>query len=54
MNKKAKNTVKSDFWKGEFKVTVSKELNKLKGKNLFPEKLELANKQLSTMKALPK
>ena len=54
MKKKIKNTAAKNFWEGEFRVTVSKRLNKLKGKNLAQEKLDLANKELSTMKGLPK
>ncbi|GGB19574.1 hypothetical protein [Puia dinghuensis] len=54
MKKKHSNSTSKKFWEGEFKVTVSKRLNKLKGKNLAPEKLELANQQLSTMNGLPK
>jgi hypothetical protein len=54
MKKITKNTSADRFWEGEFKVTVSQRLNKLKGKNLAPGKLAEANKDLSTMKGLPK
>jgi hypothetical protein len=37
----------------KFKFIVSDELNKLKGKNLAPEKLALANEHLKKRKSLP-
>ncbi len=47
--------VKSDLFQQETTYTVSKELNKLKGKNLAPKKLEEANKLLRKLKTpLPK
>jgi len=47
--------VKSDLFHRETTYTVSKELNKLKGKNLAPKKLEEANKLLRKLKTpLPK
>jgi len=42
--------VKSDLFQQEAIFTVSEELNKLKGKNLAPKKLEEANKQLRKLK----
>jgi hypothetical protein len=54
MKKITKSTSADRFWEGEFKVTVSPRLNKLKGKNLASGKLAEANKDLSTMKGLPK
>jgi hypothetical protein len=54
MKKITKSTLADRFWEGEFKITVSQRLNKLKGKNLAPEKLAEANKDLHTMKGLPR
>lgn len=44
-----------DFFEKKITYTVSEELNKLKGKNLAPKKLEAANEILRNLKApLPK
>ena len=39
---------------GELTLRIEEKLNKLKGKNLAPEKLARANKNLSKIKSLPK
>jgi hypothetical protein len=54
MKKITKSNSADRFWEGDFEVTVSKRLNQLKGKNLAPAKLASANKDLHTMKGLPK
>lgn len=51
--KKIKNA--KEFFEQEITYTVSEELNKLKGKNLAPKKLEAANEILRKIKTpLPK
>jgi len=51
-----KRTTKKKPGLGDYKIkfVVSEDLNKLKGENLAPEKLALANEHLKRMKSLPK
>jgi len=51
--KKAINKKRS-LWDYKIDFIVSEDLNKLKGKNLAPAKLELANEHLRKIKSLPK
>ncbi len=52
MKKLAKK--KKSLWDYKLTFIVSEDLNKLKGKVLAPEKLELANRHLRKMRSLPK
>ena len=55
LNSKKTFTYKSDLFKREATLTVSNELNKLKGKILAPKKLAIANRSLKKLKgSLPK
>jgi hypothetical protein len=50
-----KKTIKKrqSLWDYKIDFIVSEDLNKLKGKNLAPAKLELANERLRKIKSLP-
>ena len=54
MKKKQKSEVFTTSWGSKITLTVDEKLNKLKGKNLAPQKLEEANKALSKIKNFPK
>ena len=55
LNGKKTFTYKSDLFQREATLTVSDELNKLKGKILAPKKLAIANRSLKKLKgSLPK
>lgn len=43
----------SSLFNTEATITIDEKLNRLKGKNLAPKKLEQANKQLRKLKSLP-
>lgn len=43
----------SNLFNKEVTITIDEKLNRLKGKNLAPKKLEQANKQLRKLKSLP-
>ena len=51
MNKTEKKAV--NFWDRKITLIVDESLNKLKGKNLAPKKLEEANANLKKVKHLP-
>jgi hypothetical protein len=54
MKKKEKTEVFTTSWGSKITLTVDENLNKLKGKNLAPKKLEETNKALSQIKHFPK
>ena len=51
MNNMEKKPV--SFWDRKMTLIVDENLNKLKGKNLAPKKLEVANANLKSIKRLP-